>query len=45
MTAAVFQSREQALAGGLTFVMHVLFLVLLVVAVMVVLHLHHRHLF
>lgn len=33
MTVAVFQSREQALAGGLAFVMHVLFLVLLVFGV------------
>ncbi len=33
MTVAMFQSREQALAGGLAFVMHVLFLVLLVFGV------------
>ncbi len=33
MTAAVFQSRDEALAGGLAFAMHVLFLVLLVFGV------------
>jgi colicin import membrane protein len=33
MAAAVFQSRDEALAGGLAFAMHVLFLVLLVFGV------------
>lgn len=33
MTAAAFQSRDEALAGGLAFAMHVLFLVLLVFGV------------
>ena len=33
MTAMAFQSREQAMAGGLAFAMHVLFLVLLVFGV------------
>jgi colicin import membrane protein len=33
MTAAVFQSRDEALAGGLAFAMHVLFLMLLVFGV------------
>ena len=33
MTAAAINSREQALAGGLAFAMHVLFLVLLVFGV------------
>ena len=33
MTAAVFQSRDEAFAGGLAFAMHVLFLVLLVFGV------------
>lgn len=33
MTAAAFQSRDEALAGGLAFAMHVLFLILLVFGV------------
>jgi len=33
MTTAAISSREQALAGGLAFVMHVLFLILLVFGV------------